>query len=306
MSQEEWEKNQAKHTADDLQHEKDMALLDALEEADKSWNHEIRTEVETFWREHSPTHVAQLEANKDRVADIKFMAVIKGHGCTAGPGSNPPFLHEKITCYQKWDTPIDAVCSECDASLIVVPETISSVTATFIFKCLGCDKALYGHKEGEIALCPKCDNIWCNINQNLQVSAANAGDYVSPMPGQILRRLSNFNGSYTDPVSYEIVKEPRNANLISSEVAGTLTHKPVLDIDLPCKLVPSTHAGHYHLYIDKVLTWDQYRKLLSTLASVGIIQQGYYNASVARGFSSVRLPWIKKEPKVIENDDTKG
>lgn len=72
-------------------------------------------------------------------------------------------------------------------------------------------------------------------------------------------------------------------------------HRPILDLDMDAHLVPSSSADHHHLYLDKVLKWSDYVKLLDVLAEVGIIEPGYRDASVAREFTSVRLPWITKE-----------
>jgi hypothetical protein len=71
-------------------------------------------------------------------------------------------------------------------------------------------------------------------------------------------------------------------------------HKPVLDIDVPAMLVPSSTPGHHHLYIDKLIPWYEYARLLQTLGRVGIIQKGYMHASVERDGSWVRAPWIRK------------
>ena len=71
-------------------------------------------------------------------------------------------------------------------------------------------------------------------------------------------------------------------------------HRPILDIDFPVDVIPSSTVGHYHLYIDKKLTWEQYKKLLFVLAEVGIIEEVYLNASIDREFTSVRLPWVNK------------
>lgn len=71
-------------------------------------------------------------------------------------------------------------------------------------------------------------------------------------------------------------------------------HRPVLDLDFDAALFPSTSADHHHLYLDKVLPWSDYVKLLDVLAEVGIIEPGYRDASIAREFTSVRLPWITK------------
>lgn len=71
-------------------------------------------------------------------------------------------------------------------------------------------------------------------------------------------------------------------------------HRPVLDIDLPAVLIPSSTEGHFHLVIDKLIPWDSYLELLNVLADVGIIESGYVEACEDQGYSSVRLPWVKK------------
>lgn len=71
-------------------------------------------------------------------------------------------------------------------------------------------------------------------------------------------------------------------------------HRPILDIDFPAELIPSSTDGHFHLYLDKPMTWKQYKKLLNVLSEVGVIEHGYARASIDRGYSSTRLPWVKK------------
>lgn len=93
------------------------------------------------------------------------------------------------------------------------------------------------------------------------------------------------------------------AEVVTSEAVGHWRknmHRPVLDIDFPAAVIPSTTPGHGHLYIDKPMTWDQYERLLNVLAEVGIIEQGYANASIERQHTAVRLPWVKKKQEVYE------
>ena len=71
-------------------------------------------------------------------------------------------------------------------------------------------------------------------------------------------------------------------------------HRPILDIDFPVVVLPSSTEGHHHLYLDKKMSWTNYAKLLKVLAEVGIIEEGYHKASIARQHTSVRLPWVKK------------
>ena len=89
--------------------------------------------------------------------------------------------------------------------------------------------------------------------------------------------------------------DPADAQLISSEIVGMPDwHTPMLDIDLPARLVPSSTEGNFHLYIDAPMKWGTYLKLLKALAETGIIQKGYYEASVARKATTLRLPWVRK------------
>lgn len=84
------------------------------------------------------------------------------------------------------------------------------------------------------------------------------------------------------------------ANVVASHVVGTHFHAPVLDIDLPCRLLPSSTLGHYHLFIDKLLTWERYQDPLAALGAAGILEEGYVNASLYRGGTYVRKPGLRK------------
>jgi len=92
------------------------------------------------------------------------------------------------------------------------------------------------------------------------------------------------------------VKVPlEDANLVSSE-SGTNPsfHRPVLDIDLPCELIPSSTPGKFHLYIDCPMTWVEYEKLLRALERARILESGYVNASIERKATMLRKPGVYK------------
>jgi hypothetical protein len=125
-----------------------------------------------------------------------------------------------------------------------------------------------------------------------------------PMPGQVLLNITSFSdseGIYSHNAERrEPVVDVARANSITSRtvtslLAPTAIHKPVLDIDFPATLVESSTPGHHHLYIDKELTWEQYTKLLEVMVEVGLLQRGYVDAAIARGYTTVRLPWVKKD-----------
>lgn len=79
-------------------------------------------------------------------------------------------------------------------------------------------------------------------------------------------------------------------------------HRPVLDIDIPIKVVPSSTPGHSHLFIDVAMTWEDYEKLLWALAAAGIVEEGYVHASVRRGHTSVRLPHVRKPDAPVADE----
>jgi hypothetical protein len=101
-------------------------------------------------------------------------------------------------------------------------------------------------------------------------------------------------------------EELEKAEVITSEVAaGALKgwHRPILDIDLSATILPSSTFGHGHLYINKAMPWEDYEKLLNVLAEVGIIEQGYADASIEREHTAVRLPWVRKDQGTYEEID---
>lgn len=127
------------------------------------------------------------------------------------------------------------------------------------------------------------------------------------IPG-VVRRLLYKDVKWYDEYGAEegisrTIATPEDAEVVSSEVVkceyggialvDTL-HSPVLDIDIPAYLVDSTTPGHSHLYFDHLMTWRQYKRLLKALGRAGILEPGYVKASIKRGHTSVRAPWVKK------------
>lgn len=128
-----------------------------------------------------------------------------------------------------------------------------------------------------------------------------ASPHEHPFPNNQLQYVSSFEpyappaeGDDPRPSVRTNVEELDKANVIISREVGFRTHRPVLDLDIEAKLVPSSTPGHFHLYLDKSMSWEDYCELLYVLAKVGIIEPGYASVSMARGYTAVRLPWIKK------------
>lgn len=92
-----------------------------------------------------------------------------------------------------------------------------------------------------------------------------------------------------------------DANLVVSATSTDVkncTHYPVIDIDVPINIVPASRIGHTHLYINHPVSQEGMFEILCVLAKHGIVEEGYVQASSARGYSAVRLPWIKKKEAI--------
>lgn len=82
-------------------------------------------------------------------------------------------------------------------------------------------------------------------------------------------------------------------------------HVVALDIDLPIRVVPSTHRGRGHLWIDKKLSWDRVVKLLDVLVEVGIVSKSYREHSLQRGYTCLRPAFRDKPPWAWDSDGKK-
>lgn len=131
------------------------------------------------------------------------------------------------------------------------------------------------------------------------------------IPSTLTRKFYKANLEVSEDYTElsDSVTDIEKANIFSSEVivGKKVMHAPALDIDnIPVFLRESSTPGHYHLIIDKTMTWAQYKRLLKCLASVGIIEKGYCGASIARKYSALRVPWVRKDPlsekKVLDID----
>lgn len=132
-----------------------------------------------------------------------------------------------------------------------------------------------------------------------------------PLPGNLLQSVGTFQLGYDSATeeSRYFTDDLDNAAVVTSIVQdddaavvglaahlthGRVTHRPVIDVDLPIKVIPSSTEGHFHLYVDKPMTWEHYRHLLEALVTVGLVDEGYVAAAERRGYTAVRLPWISK------------
>lgn len=129
-----------------------------------------------------------------------------------------------------------------------------------------------------------------------------------PLDGQVVMAVENLDGDYDDAQNGRAIADLEHGNVVTSwmdpgpgdptvapwDVPTPQQHRPVLDLDFPAYVVPSSTDGHCHLYLDRAMSWETYRTLLHALAAAGVLEQGYVGASVDREHTTVRLPWVKK------------
>lgn len=132
-------------------------------------------------------------------------------------------------------------------------------------------------------------------------------DFLALLDRLIPVRVKDWGNNDSDtkqdnrPEDREVVLTVAQANVISSinhraSASGVAHHALVLDIDMPTWLMPSTTPGHYHLYIDVPggIPHEKWMALMVALRDAGVIEHGYMGASLDRGWSCVRLPWVAK------------
>lgn len=116
----------------------------------------------------------------------------------------------------------------------------------------------------------------------------------STLQHKLMRSTEPLDGrEYGSPQDL-VGAETLTANLVSSALEGNHWHAPVLDIDFPVSVVPSSTPGHFHLYIDAPMGWEVYRTLLEALRDAGILQWGFVENSIIQKQSSLRVPWVRK------------
>lgn len=148
-----------------------------------------------------------------------------------------------------------------------------------------------------------------NLNETCAYGAptALASAYQRQLYNVPVPELQDSNTDLGEPFTEEQHASLEDATLLTSALVGpdgaaTGYHTPAIDIDFPVRARQTDTPGHYHLLIDKPLTWEKYKKLLDALVEAGLVQEGFRDASVKRGASSLRLPWIHK----TEITDTAG
>lgn len=112
-------------------------------------------------------------------------------------------------------------------------------------------------------------------------------------------------GYPTSSTQRRVLCERAEADLVSSEVGDGL-HAPAIDIDLPCRVIPSSTPGHFHLLIEKAMSWKQYENLLKAMVDAGVVEQGFYTMAKACKATYLRVPEKPKDPKPPDSVELQG
>ncbi len=95
------------------------------------------------------------------------------------------------------------------------------------------------------------------------------------------------------------VTSPERADVVTSELEhrkkGKVVHTLMIDIDFPARLVPSARENHWHLYVDHVMPWRKYKRLLRAMYKSGLIEYGFYRSACRNRATHLRVPWKPKD-----------
>lgn len=122
--------------------------------------------------------------------------------------------------------------------------------------------------------------------------SANLGAPLGPFWRALIR--GDHDQTTRVPMTFDSLIGDAGPNLISSKLENG-KHAPIIDLDGPHRLVPSTTPGHSHLYLDVEMSWFRYVLLLAALRYAGVIERGFFLWSLRRGQTFARLPWVKKQ-----------
>jgi hypothetical protein len=61
------------------------------------------------------------------------------------------------------------------------------------------------------------------------------------------------------------------------------SHIPLFDLDVNAELLRSKTDGHYHLAIDRAVSWRAYLRILKAMVKAGLIEESWYRLVKQRG-----------------------
>lgn len=81
-------------------------------------------------------------------------------------------------------------------------------------------------------------------------------------------------------------------------------HMPLFDFDFPVAVRPSSTPGKYHVYLNKAISWVEYRNILNAFADAGLLEEGWVDSARRQGQAFLRCPGVDKPAAQIERENT--
>ena len=81
---------------------------------------------------------------------------------------------------------------------------------------------------------------------------------------------------------------------VDSVPGPEMRHPKLLPLHVGAVVVDST--SNHHLYLDTILSWDGYARVLFALKRAKIIERGYFSMGIQRRATLLRPPWAHKGP----------
>ena len=113
-------------------------------------------------------------------------------------------------------------------------------------------------------------------------------------PRGLYRTVAPISDSPYEEDPDRVKSEHGYATLVGSKLENG-NHMPVIDLDLPCMLVESSTPGHFHLYINKEMSYGQMLTVIQAMTDAVIVQPGFNKFTRLRGEAFVRYPGVTKQ-----------
>lgn len=121
-------------------------------------------------------------------------------------------------------------------------------------------------------------------------------------PRKLFRTLTPISDSPYEEDPERVESEHGYATLVSSKLPNG-NHMPVIDLDLPCTLVPSSTPGHFHLYVNQEMSFGQFLNMLQMMTDAGVVQPGFNRFTRERGQAFVRYPGVTRDNEKFMTDE---
>lgn len=86
---------------------------------------------------------------------------------------------------------------------------------------------------------------------------------------------------------------------IESYRAQAYMPETTFDLVVPARLVPSSTTGHFHLYLDVRVRWEDYVRLLEEMRDAGLVDGGWFDLALRRKMAVLRKPHVRKGAEAV-------